>query len=210
MDLLLSEFLKEHPKVSVTQSKNLFYGEFRNRIRLSFNRGLETRRCQRELLYCMDDNDAADEIITRAENRRLSVFYNNDKTFQAVIDTLKKIYLVKDHSAEKHIYEVTYDKLGLARKTLHVPTLKKKGFNYKITIKTGWDRFSADSKKRLIDILSQDWSNYRLTDATLHWLQSSTQTSNWAGKYFYVKDGAMVTFLQLGCSDIVDQVYEII
>lgn len=210
MDLLLSEFLKEHPKVDIVQPKNLFYGEYHHRIRLSFNRGQDTRRCQRELLYLINDDNAADEIMTRAERGRLSIFYNSDKTFQSVIDTLKQIYVHKDISAENHIYEVTHDKLDLARKTLHVPTIKKKGFNYKVTIQTGWDKFSAESKQRLVEILSQDWSNYRLTDATYLWLNSSTQTSNWAGKYFYVKDGTMVTFLQLSCSDLIDQVYEII
>lgn len=208
MDLLLSDFLKEHPKVDVVQPKNLFYGEYHNRIRLKFDRTQDTRRCQRDLLYNIDD-DAADEITTRAEQGRLSIFYNNEKTFQSIVDTLKKIYIYKSISAENHIYEVTQDKLNLARKTLHVPTIKQKGFNYKVTIQTGWEKFNVESKQRLIEILSQDWSNYRLTDSTYQWLNNSTR-SNWAGKYFYVKNGTMITFLQLSCSDVIDQVYEII
>lgn len=209
MDLLLSEFLKEHPKVDVVQPKNLFYGEYHNRIRLKFDRVQDTRRCQRDLLYNIDD-DAADEIMTRAERGKLSIFYNNEKTFQSIVDTLKKIYVYKSISAENHIYEVTHDKLNLARKTLHVPTIKQKGFNYKVTIQTGWNKFDKESKKRLFEILSQEWSNYRLTESTYSWLISPAHTSNWTGKYFYVKNGTMITFLQLSCSDIIDQVYEII
>lgn len=210
MDLLLSEFLKAYPRVGVVQPKNLFYGTYRNRIRLHFLHNYETRRCQRDLLYCIDNEDAADEICTRAENRRLSIFYNNDKTFQAVIDTLKKIYISKEITAENRIYEITYDRIGLARKTLHVPTVKNKGFNYKVTLKTGWNKFDPESKDRLYNILSQDWNNCKLTPATFAWLTNPQQTSNWAGKYFYVKESALITFMQLGCSDIIDQVYEII
>ena len=210
MDLLLSDFLKDRPDIDIVQPKNLFYGVYRNRIRLKFeSANRPTRRCQRDLLYNIND-DAADEIITRAEGRNLSIFYNNDETFQSVIDTLRSIYITHDRTADNYIYEVTHDRLGLKRKSLHVPSIKRKGFNYKVTIQTGWDKFSSDSKKRLYDILAQEWSNYKLTDATYNWLISPRLTSNSAGKYFYVRDSKMITFMQLGCSDIIDQVYEII
>lgn len=209
MDLLLSEFLQKNQKIKIAQPKNLFYNIYRNRIRLQFTENRTTRRCQHELLYLMDNQDAVDEIITRAENRRLSIFYNNDATFQSILDALHKIKIENKRTAEDFIYEVTYDQLNLARKTLHVPTIKKRGFNYKITLQTGWNKFNVESKRRLHDILAQQWSDFRLTESTYRWLLNK-ETSNWAGKYFYAKEGAMVTFIQLGCSDLVDQVYEII
>lgn len=204
MDSLLSKFQKEFPKVTICQSKSLFYGEFNHRIRLKFDSRQNPRRVQRSVLYHHDD------IMTRVEGKRLSIFFKGEAELSEVINILDGIYVDGNKTAVEFIYELSADTLGLETKTIHVPTIKKQGYNYRITFQTGWRKFYPDMKQKVLNLVEQDPNNFKISPGTYKWLRSPIETSNYHVKYIYIKDESLITYMQLSCRDIISQVYKII
>jgi len=206
MDLLLSDFKKEYPKAIITQAKNVFYKQYHHRLKLMLpTRGYTNRNIQRNLYHRIDD-----DYRIRLEAKQLTIFFNSQTVFNEIIQALKKIFVDVNQTADKYIIELTVDQIGLEKQSIHIPAIKKKGYNYKVTISTGWKKFSPAMKQKLLNLYNNDPENYKITPMTYKWLNSPELVSNWTGKYFYVRDQKMITFIQLSCSDIIDQVYEII
>ena len=204
MDLLLSRFQKAFPKVTISQSKSLFYNEFKHRLRLKFGSRKDPRRVQRAVLYQHEDT------MTRAEGKMLSLFFADETELFRVISTLDKISVDHSKTATNFIYELSADTLGLETKTIYVPTLKKKGFNYRITFQTGFRKFYPEMKQKVLNLIEQDPDNFKITPETNKWLKNPVETSNYYTKYIYIKDEALITYMQLSCRDIISQVYKII
>ena len=205
-DSFLSNIKKKYPYIKFEQSRSKYYQKYDVRLRLKLPDN-SSRFIQRILYYTFDEN-----FTIRVERSNLSIFTEkNEELINNIFNFLDTIdILTQKKSAADCVYEVSYDQLSLKKRDIIAPKIKEQGFNYKITIKTGGQIFSAEMKNNLLNIIEQDPDNFKVTPATEKWLRDSKRHSNWYLRYLYVKSGSTVTFLNLTCQDIIDQVYEII
>ena len=204
-DLFLSDLKTKYPKIKWKQSISKYYKKYNTRIRLDVTKG-QSRFVQQSLYYHFED------IIVRKENCNLSIFFNMDeKLLIDIFNYLQNLGLSNSRfTAFDCIHEINYDSLDMKSKELILPKIKKQGFNFKVTMRTGGGIFSPEIKNTLLNIIQQDPDNFKITPETEKWLKDPIRCSNWYLKYIYVKSGSTVTFLNLACREIVDQVYEII
>lgn len=209
MDSLLSEFQKEYPWVSIREPKNLFYKKFGIRVSIRVPKTASLNLLT--LQYKISDQYPKNSIKHRREGRNLNIFLLNTSDFKQLVDylkTQKTHYNVEHKTIDNYIHEVRYNGSNIARGQVRSTKIKSLGYNYRLNINTK-DCFSVQEKIRLLNKLKEDPTQYRIPISVLRWLENS-QNRCWYHIYFYVRDPHIVTFLQLSCGTLIDEVVEVL
>lgn len=211
MDSWLSEFQKEYPRVVIREPKNLFYKKFGIRVSVMVPKNLNPM-----LLLGLQNKIAdifpKDSIKQRREHRKLNIFLSNIEDFKNLVDYLKTqashVPNVGFKTLDHHICEVQHNSLNIVRGQIRSTKIKSLGFNYRLSINRK-EPFTVQEKTRLLTKLKEDPDQYRIPDSVLRWL-ASPQHRCWYHRYFYVRDPHTVTFLQLSCGTLLDEVVEVL
>lgn len=213
MALSLSEFQTLYPKVVVRQPKNLFYRRYGIRVTIRVPREssfLTLMALQQKITKQFPE----DSIHHRRERRTLNIFVENDTAFDQLIQYLKTQTCnltgqARHVAADQLIHEVQYNSSNIVRGQIRSSKIKSMGFNYQLYINTQ-NEFSVNEKHRLLKKIEQDRDQFRVPESVIFWLSNPHPTRCWYRRYFYVRDPQIVTFLQLGCGDIIGEVLEVL